>query len=329
MAHVDWTPELVEKLRELWLAGVSPIEMSRQLGVSKDALIGKAHRIDLPMRPNAIIRASPQAKARNAEILKLLARGLCQKDVADVLRISKGVVHNVRKRALAGGWDPDEHREPQESTLPPLASLEPVQPAPPIRAAVHNISRAKLRAFKASIQQRTLECWPRDRLQMMWELHSRGTMPVVMAELLTKQFPDLPALTGYEISDFINLRKIPRGTPVPDPMVRPDCWLYRDLPEIIDDDEPAEKPAPERAPFEINTLPWCEIRDWAKRARLRQTDDQSDKDFLRVVNGERLRHGLPVFRPAREDKRWMPGWKHWASIDGWASKRRAGDAEAP
>jgi GcrA cell cycle regulator len=49
-----WGDDAVSRLRSLWEEGHSTSEMSRQLGVSKNAVIGKAHRLKLSRRPSPI-----------------------------------------------------------------------------------------------------------------------------------------------------------------------------------------------------------------------------------------------------------------------------------
>lgn len=52
-----WTPELISTLRRLWDEGASTAEIGRQLGISKNAVVGKAHRLELSARPSPIKRA--------------------------------------------------------------------------------------------------------------------------------------------------------------------------------------------------------------------------------------------------------------------------------
>jgi len=64
---VEWTPEVVLSLRQLWDEGHSTAEIGRRLGVSKNAVVGKAHRLDLPSRPSPIRReggSTPRAPRR-------------------------------------------------------------------------------------------------------------------------------------------------------------------------------------------------------------------------------------------------------------------------
>ena len=53
---MEWSDEVVARLRALWADGHSTAEIGRRLGVSKNAVVGKAHRLDLPSRPSPIRR---------------------------------------------------------------------------------------------------------------------------------------------------------------------------------------------------------------------------------------------------------------------------------
>src|ERR1700744_3502936 len=50
--------ETIRLLRELWAQGHSTAEIGRRLNVSKNAIVGKAHRLDLDARPSPIRRES-------------------------------------------------------------------------------------------------------------------------------------------------------------------------------------------------------------------------------------------------------------------------------
>lgn len=54
-----WNEETINELRNLWAQGHSTSEIGRRLGVSKNAAIGKAHRLDLDGRPSPIRRGGP------------------------------------------------------------------------------------------------------------------------------------------------------------------------------------------------------------------------------------------------------------------------------
>lgn len=53
---MTWTPDRVALLQKLWDEGKSTAEIGRQLGVTKNAVVGKAHRMGLPSRPSPISR---------------------------------------------------------------------------------------------------------------------------------------------------------------------------------------------------------------------------------------------------------------------------------
>ncbi|MGF1628778.1 MAG: GcrA family cell cycle regulator [Kiloniellaceae bacterium] len=55
---MTWTEERVAELMRLWEAGRSASEIGRLLGVSKNSVVGKAHRMKLKARPSPIKRGS-------------------------------------------------------------------------------------------------------------------------------------------------------------------------------------------------------------------------------------------------------------------------------
>ena len=61
-AVVSWTDERVELLRRLWEDGQSASKIAAQLGgVTRNAVIGKVHRLGRPMWPPRITR-DPSAR---------------------------------------------------------------------------------------------------------------------------------------------------------------------------------------------------------------------------------------------------------------------------
>jgi GcrA cell cycle regulator len=63
---MEWAEETIFRLRELWDQGHSTAEIGRRLGVSKNAVVGKAHRLDLPARPSPIRREGERPPARRS-----------------------------------------------------------------------------------------------------------------------------------------------------------------------------------------------------------------------------------------------------------------------
>ena len=50
----DWTAEAIARLTAFWDEGHSTAEIGRHMGISKSAVVGKAHRLGLPPRPSPI-----------------------------------------------------------------------------------------------------------------------------------------------------------------------------------------------------------------------------------------------------------------------------------
>lgn len=59
----EWQEWKVAKLREMWAAGRTVAQIAPAVAMTKNAVIGKAHRLGLPGRPSPIIRERGQARA--------------------------------------------------------------------------------------------------------------------------------------------------------------------------------------------------------------------------------------------------------------------------
>jgi GcrA cell cycle regulator len=69
---MDWTDDVIIRLRALWDEGHSTAEIGRRLGVSKNAIVGKAHRLELPARPSPIRRdPNPVEQSRSTPIRRV------------------------------------------------------------------------------------------------------------------------------------------------------------------------------------------------------------------------------------------------------------------
>ncbi len=53
---MEWNEETIARIRALWAEGHSTAEIGRRMGISKNAVVGKAHRLNLPARPSPIRR---------------------------------------------------------------------------------------------------------------------------------------------------------------------------------------------------------------------------------------------------------------------------------
>jgi GcrA cell cycle regulator len=59
---MSWTDERIERLKELWTKGMTASQIADELGgVSRNAVIGKAHRLGLQSRPSPVKPNEPEA----------------------------------------------------------------------------------------------------------------------------------------------------------------------------------------------------------------------------------------------------------------------------
>lgn len=59
---MEWNEETIVRIRALWAEGHSTAEIGRRMGISKNAVVGKAHRLNLPARPSPIRRTPGEKK---------------------------------------------------------------------------------------------------------------------------------------------------------------------------------------------------------------------------------------------------------------------------
>ena len=60
---MSWTDEDIDRLKKLWSEGHSTAEIGRLIGKSKNAVVGKAHRLNLAARPSPIKKSAVTPKA--------------------------------------------------------------------------------------------------------------------------------------------------------------------------------------------------------------------------------------------------------------------------
>ena len=64
---MSWTDERIDTLRTMWEKGMTASQIAESLGgVSRNAVIGKAHRLGLQARPSPVKAHEPEAKAAPA-----------------------------------------------------------------------------------------------------------------------------------------------------------------------------------------------------------------------------------------------------------------------
>ena len=66
-----WTDEMVEGLRQMWEEGLTANEIAKRLGVSKNSIVGKVHRLGLSNR-NSPIKTSSKTVKKEVEISSVI-----------------------------------------------------------------------------------------------------------------------------------------------------------------------------------------------------------------------------------------------------------------
>lgn len=114
---MDWNEETIARLRQLWQDGHSTAEIGRRMGITKNAVVGKAHRLALTARPSPIRRGTQ-----------------------DGPRPRRSATRRMTGATLQGG-----STQPGGSTQLGMApSAPPVQRPVPLDAAVSSVADAPL-----------------------------------------------------------------------------------------------------------------------------------------------------------------------------------------
>lgn len=85
---MEWTEEAIARLRELWAEGHSTAEIGRRMGISKNAVVGKAHRLNLTARPSPIRREGDEPAPRAATPRRLTGSTLPPLEAAAVVAVA-------------------------------------------------------------------------------------------------------------------------------------------------------------------------------------------------------------------------------------------------
>lgn len=71
----EWTPEHIKILIALWNEGLTTSEIGSRMGITKNAVVGKVHRLGLPKRGSPI-KPKPEKKT-NVVSMAQLRPGMC------------------------------------------------------------------------------------------------------------------------------------------------------------------------------------------------------------------------------------------------------------
>jgi GcrA cell cycle regulator len=149
---MEWNEDVIGRLRDLWAEGHSTAEIGRRLGVSKNAIVGKAHRLDLPARPSPIRReGSSPAPERRAVPRRVDGPTLPPLASTEVSAPAEAVVVEPAKIAAPV-------KEPVIELAPaPIAPPLKIAPAPrPVQVAPSRLQPVAARPYGRVVTC----CWP-------------------------------------------------------------------------------------------------------------------------------------------------------------------------
>ena len=116
---MSWNEDNVARLKELWDQGLPTAQIGKLLGFTKNAVVGKAHRIGLERRPSPIRRTAlkPDRKKARSPIVPKLNFETTKEQVKEVIKPQQNfqpVVKNLFVSPVKRGCEwPEGH--PDES----------------------------------------------------------------------------------------------------------------------------------------------------------------------------------------------------------------------
>jgi GcrA cell cycle regulator len=134
---MSWTDERIERLKSLWTKGMTASHIADELGgVSRNAVIGKAHRLGLQSRPSPVKpnepEPKPKAKAKEKpQPAPVAARGPAAEAPA---RPAQPKPERKPAPAPAPTVDEDEDEDDFETEAPDAPAAKPKAPEPLVRS---------------------------------------------------------------------------------------------------------------------------------------------------------------------------------------------------
>jgi GcrA cell cycle regulator len=98
MTLQTWTPDKVDQLRNCVVAGLTCSQIAAQIGVTRNAVIGKISRLGLSQARSTATRSHPPRPRRQRHSSRLLLRLLCAEEpgAADEVRLAVGAVDSTK-----------------------------------------------------------------------------------------------------------------------------------------------------------------------------------------------------------------------------------------
>ena len=139
---MSWTDERIERLKKMWTDGATASQIADELGgVSRNAVIGKAHRLGLEQRPSPVKHEEKEKKAAPAPSAKAAAK---PEAPAAARPVSAAPTHQVtpqrplppemQYRSIGPGGFIRQGPGEQQAPIPPAPPrrLVPAKPSPEV-----------------------------------------------------------------------------------------------------------------------------------------------------------------------------------------------------
>ena len=65
-----WTEDIIKKLKKMWQVGKPTAEIAKTLGMSKNSIIGKVHRLNLKVRPSPIKKEAVKIQKKTTKTIE-------------------------------------------------------------------------------------------------------------------------------------------------------------------------------------------------------------------------------------------------------------------
>ena len=107
---MSWNDDNVSRLRDLWDQGLPTSQIGKLIGFTKNAVVGKAHRIGLERRPSPIRRATikpDRKKARSPVMPKLNfeEKHVEQKEISTIRKSFLPMTKNIFSQNIKRGCE--------------------------------------------------------------------------------------------------------------------------------------------------------------------------------------------------------------------------------
>lgn len=114
---MPWTDEMVESLKKMWDEGLSTGEIGKRLGVSKNSIVGKVHRLQLVARPSPIKKKDPtepsKQKTKPAPKAEKPSKPLTSKPVEQPKPVAENTSPSKQEKKYEPAKKTFKEREPE------------------------------------------------------------------------------------------------------------------------------------------------------------------------------------------------------------------------